>query len=111
MADVALIDTLRSIDFSSITNSYQALGSSFEHPIHITIFTNDTDANMLLTLDPTEDQMILPAGGFKLFDLTTNRADYNANWTFAKGTQFYIKYQAAPTSGKVYIEGIYQRGK
>lgn len=101
------IDPIRSIAHGSITNSYVAVGTAFTHPCRLICITNDTDGGMLFSTDASTDMLYLPAGTFKLFDLNTNRFKREQYWVFPVGTQFYVKYSAAPTKNSVYIEVLW----
>lgn len=104
----AQVDTLRSAAFGSITGSYTAVGSPLAFPARIICFTNTTDKDVLVSMDGTTDQLIVPAGSFKLFDITTNHRPVNQDdFCFANGTQWYVKYVAAVGSGAFYIEIVY----
>jgi hypothetical protein len=104
----AKADTIRSVAFGSITGSYVALGTPLGFPARIICFTNTTDKDVLLSMNGVNDQLLVPAGSFKLFDVTTNHKPVNQDdFCFAIGTQWYVKYTAAPGSGAVYIEVIY----
>jgi hypothetical protein len=104
----AKVDTLRFLDHGSITSSYTGLGTPFFYPVRIICITNTTNADMLFSMDGLTDQLIVPAGSFKLFDITTNHRPVNQDdFCFAIGTQWYVKYASAPSSGAVYIEVIY----
>jgi hypothetical protein len=104
----AKADAIRSVAFGSITASYVALGTPLGFPARIICFTNTTDQDVFLSTDGSTDQILVPAGSFKLFDITTNHRPVNHDdFVFAIGTQFYVKYAAAPSKGAVYIEVIY----
>jgi len=104
----AIADAIRSVAFGSITGSYVALGTPFAYPARIICFTNTTNQDVFLSMDGTTNQVLVPAGSFKLFDITTNHRPVNHDdFCFAVGTQWYVKYAAAPSSGAVYIEVIY----
>jgi hypothetical protein len=65
---------------------------------------------MILSTDNTNasGQIFLPAGSFKLYDLTANLVPgKDDNFVIAIGTQFYVKQVTAPVSGAVYIEDVY----
>jgi hypothetical protein len=111
MSDVALFDELRSIDFGSISGTYTEITPSFEHVVRIINFDNNTDGDMFISLDGVTNHLFMPANSLKVFDLTTNRSDYNSSWAFAKGTRIFIKQSSAPTSGSFYIACIFQRGQ
>jgi hypothetical protein len=104
----AQVDTLRTLAFGSIQATYVAVGSPFEYQARIICFTNTTNNDMLFSMDGSTDQLIVPAGSFKLFDITTNHRPVNMDdFVFAIGTQWYVKYTAMPASGAVYIEVVY----
>ena len=103
-------DTLRSLAFGSISGTYAALGTPFTQEARIICFTNKTQGDMILSTDSTNasGQIFLPAGAFKLYDLTANLVPgKDDNFVIAKGTQFYVKQVTAPVSGSVYIEDVY----
>ena len=64
---------------------------------------------MIFSTDNTTDRIIVPAGSFKLFDVTMNHRPVNMDdLTFGIGTQWYVRYPGgAPASGSVYIEVVY----
>lgn len=111
MSDVALFDEVRSLAFGGISGSYAEVGTPFTHVIRIIKFVNNTDGDIILSLDGVTDHDVLPAGSLCVYDLTTNRADNNLSWAFPKGTQVYIKQSSAPTSGSFYVVVLYQRGQ
>lgn len=103
-------DTLRSLAFGGISGTYAAVGTPFTEEARIICFTNKTAGDMILSTDNTnvDGQIFLPAGSFKLYDLTANLVPgKDDNFVIAKGTQFYVKQVTAPVSGAVYIEDVY----
>ncbi len=103
-------DTLRSLAFGSISGTYAAVGTPFTVEARIICFTNKTQGDMILSTDSSNasGQIFLPAGAFKLYDLTANLVPgKDDNFVIAKGTQFYVKQVTAPVSGAVYIEDVY----
>jgi hypothetical protein len=103
-------DTLRSLGFASISAAYAAVGSPFTVEARIICFTNRTLGDMIFSVDPTNaiGQILVPAGAFKLYDLTSNLIPGKDDaFVIARGTQFYVKQVTAPTSGAVYIEDVY----
>src|SRR5271170_4158851 len=98
-SQIAHVDPLRSVAFGSITASYTALGSSFAHPMRLFRIINNTNGDMLFSFDTVNDNIFVPAGSFVLYDLTTNREESITYFVFAIGTQLYIKYSTAPSSG------------
>lgn len=106
--NIAAIDALRSKANGSITGSYTTVGSPQAFQARIICFTNTTNEDMLFSTDGSTDMLIVAAGGFKLFDITTNHRPVNQDdFCFPNGTQWYVKYASAPSSGSVYIEIIY----
>lgn len=104
----AMIDVLRTLAFGSITGSYTAVGTPLAFQARIICFTNTTNEDVLFSMDGVHDQLIVPAGSFKLFDITTNHRPVNQDdFCLANGTQWYVKYTAVPASGAVYIELVY----
>ena len=91
-------ETLREVAFGSITASYVALGGLLiNDAFRVTLF-NDTDANIYFTVDPTRDTRKQPKQSGRIMDDKTDDMYCKA------GTQFYIKYDTAPTSGSVWLE-------
>lgn len=111
MSDVALFDNLRSLAFGSIGGTYTEITPSFEHVVRVINFDNGTNGDILVSLDGINDHLFMPANSLKVFDLTTNRSDYNSSWAFPKGTKIFIKQSLAPTSGSFYVACLYQRGQ
>jgi hypothetical protein len=104
----AKADTLRTLGFASIAATYTAVGPPFSYQARIICFTNTTDEDVIFSMDGSTDEIIVPAGSFKLLDITTNHRPVNMDdFCFAIGTQWYVRYTSAPTSGSVYIEVIY----
>lgn len=104
----AQVDVLRTLAFGSIGATYAPVGTSFAFPARIICFTNTTNENVVFSMDGSTDQLIVPAGSFKLFDVTTNHRPVNQDdFCFAVGTQWYVRYLVGPTSGAVYIEVVY----
>lgn len=103
-------DTLRSLASGSISGTYAAVGSAFTVEARILCFTNKTVGDMIFSTDNTnsDGQIFVPAGAYKLYDLTANLVPgKDDNFVIAKGTQFYVKQSTAPVSGAVYIENVY----
>lgn len=122
----ARFETLRVLDGTTpISNAYLAVGTPLANPARIVKISNETDINILLSIatpdiqtNPTPppatitvqpDHDFIPANGFILYDLGTNRANMGSTLQFAAGTQFYVKRAGAAdsTSGAVYISVIY----
>jgi hypothetical protein len=104
----AQVDAIRTLAFGSIGATYTAIGGPFAYQSRIICFTNTTNADVLFSMDGVTDEVIVPAGGFKLFDVTMNHRPVNMDdFCFSIGTQWYVRYLSAPTSGSVYLEVVY----
>lgn len=104
----AYMEPLRSLAFGSISGSYAAIGTPTTHPVRLFCITNDTEGDMLFSLDGATDHMFLKAGSFKLFDVQSNISPgTEANFVFDSGTKFFVKQSTAPVSGSVYVEIVY----
>lgn len=112
MKSQADIEPLRTLAFGSISGTYAAVGSEFQFSSRIVCFTNTTQGHMIFSRDPnlSEGELFVAAGGFKLFDLSSNHRPINQDdFVFEKGTQWYVKQISSPVSGSVYIETIHAR--
>lgn len=108
---IVRIDTLRSLAFGGISGSYAPVGSSLDNNWRMFRVINNTDGDIFVSVDGTNDNLFVPAGSFVLYDIATNTAntsDFDV-MVFAMGTRFYVKQSTAPTKGSVYIEGLYAR--
>ncbi len=104
----AQVDVIRTLAFGSIGATYAPVGNPLAFQARIICFTNTTNEDVFFSMDGTTNQLIVPAGSFKLFDVTTNHRPINQDdFCFAIGTQWYVKYASAPGSGAIYIEVVY----
>ena len=104
----AMADQLRSLAFGSISSSYAPVGPPLEFPTRLICFTNNTDADVIFTMDGSTDQIIVVSKGFKLLDITTNHRPINQDdFCFSIGIQWSVRSLTSPTTGSVYIEVIY----
>lgn len=103
----ARFEALR-IRATPISNIYLAIGTPLTQPARIIKISNETDINVLITTDNTIDMDFIPANGFILYDLGSNKASVSSTLEFAKNTQFYVKADTIDsTSGSVYLTVIY----
>ena len=109
---VVRFDALRTLAFGGISGTYAVVGGPLTVNWRIFKITNDTNGNLLVSLNGTTDNLFVPANGFVLYDLATNSSPLSVtdNFVMQIGTQFYVKQSTAPTSGAIWIEGIYVRG-
>lgn len=109
---IVRFDALRSLAFGGISGSYAPIGTPLARNWRMFRVTNNTDGDMFISADGTTNNLFVPKNGYVLYDLATNAPPINQSDTFVMGigTQFYVKQSTAPSSGAVYIEGIYARG-
>ncbi len=103
-------DTLRSLAFGGISAVYAAVGTACTVNPRIMCITNKTQGDMIFSVSSSnaDGNLFVPAGTFKLFDLTANLVPgKDDNFVIAEGTIWYVKQVTAPTSGAVYIEYLY----
>ena len=98
-------EPLRSRAFGSINGTYSAIGTPFSNPCRILLIQNQTDVLLTFSDDGVTDNLVLPAGGFILLDVTSNKTSTGGAAYFAQGTVFWVK--GAPTSGSVYVSVLY----
>ena len=102
----AWAEPLRSAAFGSITGSLTALGAPFAYPTRVLFFSNGTDATIYLSFNSSNNMFALLAGASLTLDVTTNKS-FDDGLYFAIGTQAYVAYASAPTSGSVYLSVVY----
>lgn len=112
MAKRMVFDALRSIAYTSISGTYAAIGTAVAVPARIMCLTNTTDVDMIVSDDSTVSagKLLLPAGSFKLFDITSNmNPTLDDTVTVGEQVTFYVKQVASPMKGSVYLEIVYAR--
>jgi len=109
-SNIVRFDAVRSVAFGSITNAYVALGIPLGHAMRVLHFINATDGNIMVSFDGTTDNAPVIAESFSLYDLTSDQ-DANESFRYEIGTQIYIKYLTAPTTGSFYIVEVYGKGE
>lgn len=108
MGVVAKLDTLRSLAFGGISGSYAAIGSPLAFPANAFRFVNNTDGDIFVSDDGTNDKLFVPMGSFVLYDISSNRNVPENVLRYGALIQFYVKQSTAPSKGAVYLEVIYQ---
>ena len=101
-------DSIRTLAFGSISGTYASVGGVTAVRARMACITNNTDADMYFTIDTAVNQIIVPAGSFKLWDFQSNMNNRNDDvYVLEIGVQFSVKQISAPSSGDVYIELVY----
>jgi hypothetical protein len=109
---VVRVDEYRTAGFASITGSFTAVGLPLSHNWRAWRITNNTNGDLIVSLDGVTNNLFVPANSFVLYDLTANTDDNGSSaLVMAIGSQFYVKSSTVPTSGSVYIEGIFMKGQ
>ena len=102
----ATFDTLRSVAAGSITSSFAAVGAALPAPAVCLTFKNDTNGDVIVSIDATNDNLYLPANSFNVYDIRTN-GPFDCDFMFPQGTVFYVEQgTVVPTTGSFYIEAI-----
>lgn len=99
-------DELRSLAFGSIGATHTNVGAESDHPIALFCLTNTCNTDMIFShTGGLKDQLIVPAGSFKLIDVRSNlNVNKQDNCVLPIGTQFTVRYVSAPSEGNIYIE-------
>lgn len=98
-------EPIREVAFGSITSSYAAFGNPLVMYARILFFSNSTNADVYISLDGVANHFRIYANSYKSLDVATNKV-MDDEWYIGQGTQFYIKYASAPSSGQVSLEII-----
>lgn len=110
MVSRAFFEPLRTLAFGGISGTYAAVGSPLEHQVRVFCITNDTQGDMIFSLDNTvaAGQMFVARGSYKLYDVQANmNAQFDDKYVLAVGEQFFVKQDSAPIDGAVYVECMY----
>ena len=110
-AVVLQFETLRTLAFGALSTSYAALGTPITHSLRMFRIINNTNGALNISLDGTNDHMLVPATSFVLYDVAAN--GQSASFRIQNGSQFYAKIITGGTasSGQVSLECIYARGE
>ena len=93
--------TLRSINSTTFTGSYQAIGTPLEFPARIIKVVNNSSVVVTLSWDGATDHDFLPIGSFTLYDCGTNKGTSADVLEIPQGTQISVK--GAAGTGSVYM--------
>jgi hypothetical protein len=105
----ALPEPVRSTAFGSITGTYTGIGAPFDNPVHWFMVQNLTDAPVMISWDGINDHFPLPANGYVIMDVATNKTLTGGTFMVAQGTRFYVRSLTVtdPTLGSVYLSIFY----
>ncbi len=96
-----LPETMRTIDSSTFTGSYQAVGTAFSNPVRILKMVNNASVPITISWNGTDDHDFIANGGFALYDAGCNKGTPASSLDIPKGTQIYVKGSAG--IGAVYL--------
>ncbi len=97
-------EPMRSINASTFTGSFLALGTPLVHPSYICKVVNNSDVLVTISIDGTTPIDVCPAGSFWLYD--EGKAGYNGQYpAIPSNTQFYVSGSAG--TGLVYLVSQY----
>lgn len=101
-------EEIRTIAFGSVTASYATVGTPLNHPARLVKFYNGLNVDVLISLDGSTDNDVIPSGGFLILDIGANK-EGTSKLFLAKETQFYVKRAGGsnPTTGTFYLTVIY----
>jgi hypothetical protein len=97
-------ETLRSINSSTFTGSYQEIGDPLLHPSYICKMVNNSDELVTISIDGSTDIDVAPANSFWLYD-ESKVGVAGSNPSLPAGTQFFVKGSAG--TGSVYLVSQY----
>lgn len=111
MSSVA-INALRTLAFGGISGTYATVGGTLAQNIRMFRIINNTDGDMIFSIDGTNGHFFVPALSFVLYDLASNSPPQKQGSSLVLniGTQFYVKQSTAPSKGAVWIECLYATG-
>jgi len=97
-------DVLRSINSATFTGSYQQVGTALTYPTRILKIYNGANVAITISWDGINDHEYLPASGFVLLDISTNKQS-NFQCQIPAGTSIFVKGSAG--TGSVYVSTYY----
>lgn len=100
-------EVVKSVAAASIAAGYgSSIGTAFTQPMRIIFIQNLTDALVMFSFNGIDDHFPLPANGFLLLDVSSNKSVSQA-FFIAEGTRVFVKQIGVPTTGSVYVSGFY----
>lgn len=98
-------ETLRSLDSSTLSGSYVALGGALLHPSYICKLVNESTVSVTISIDGIKDIDVAPANSFWLYDEGKSINGIGGCPALPQGTQIYVKGIAG--SGNIYLVSQY----
>jgi len=108
---IVRFDAYRTLAFGAISGTFAAVGSVLTKPLRLIKFMNTSTVDLIVSFDAVTNNIYLPAGSFDLYDLNANQ-DPAYDFKMQVGTQIYVKQASgAPSSGGIFVTGIYGVGE
>jgi hypothetical protein len=117
----AMFDPIRTLGFAAISATYAKLGVALLHPVRAFRIVNQTDGDMFVTItngsiplsDGTADELIVPAGTFVLWDVSSDSSHFTNDpaFTISKGDQFWVRQSTVATVRNIFLECLIPLGE
>lgn len=117
-----LIEPIRTIAAASVPAAYSiantlqssvASGSliALEHPSRAIMIDNDTNQNLMFSIDGINDHVWIHSQSSKVLDIGTNKESADGAFFLGNGEVLYVRHLgSAPTTGDVWYTPIYAKG-
>lgn len=103
-------EALRNVAFGGISGTYAAIGTPTAGNVRLYSLKNDTNEDLIISMDGTTDHIFMGANSFMIVDLSANKVRDDGLF-IAQGTQFYVKEATStPSSGALYMEILVAEG-
>jgi len=99
-------EPIRELGFASIVAGYTGVGTEINNPVRILRVQNLTNALLWFSYDGINNHEALAANSFLLLDITANKSREHGYY-LAEKTRIYVKRNATPTEGSVYVTVYY----
>ena len=101
-------EPVRTLAAAAISAAYAGIGSAFANPVHWFMVQNFTDEPIMISWDGINDHFPLPANGYVIMDVASNKTLTGGSFMIAQGTRFYVKaLSSLPLTGSVYVSIFY----
>ena len=99
-------EPVRTLAAASVGAAYMGVGTGIDNPARQFFIQNLTDATLMFSFNGVDDHFPLPANGFFLSDITSNK-NVSQGFYLAEGERLYVKEIGNPTTGSVYFTVMY----
>lgn len=104
----ALFDVIRSINSTTFTGAFQAVGTPLTFPAVLMKFVNNTGVLVTVSIDAVNTIDVVPAGSAVIYDFGSDAQSTSGDerLAFPANTQIYVNGTAS--TGLFYIVYVYQ---